>query len=145
MDKKVIGIIGGTGPLATADLFQKIVLHTRAATDREHLHVLIDSNTAIPDRTAAILSGGEDPTAELIKSMGFTYIRLAPELYMRQETANLIRRLQTEGFTILGSGADSHEILSWLTACGVAYSSGTITGVPVDEDEMIRDCLNRER
>ena len=88
---------------------------------------------------------GEKLTAELIKNMGFTYIRLAPELYMRQETANLIRCLQTEGFTILGSGADSHEILAWLTSCGVAYSSGTITGVPVDEDEMIRDCLNRER
>ena len=27
MDKKVIGIIGGMGPLATADLFKKIVVN----------------------------------------------------------------------------------------------------------------------
>lgn len=68
MEKKTIGIIGGMGPLATADLFEKIILHTKAATDQEHLRVLIDSNTNIPDRTAALLRGGADPTAELTAS-----------------------------------------------------------------------------
>ena len=29
--KKSIGILGGMGPLATADLLRKITLHTRAA------------------------------------------------------------------------------------------------------------------
>lgn len=66
--KKTIGIIGGMGPLATVDLFEKITLHTRAARDQDHLHVLIDSNTAIPDRTAALLHGGPDPRPELIAS-----------------------------------------------------------------------------
>ena len=68
MEKKVIGIIGGMGPLATADLFQKIILHTQAACDQEHLRVVIDSNTNIPDRTAALLHGGADPTPELVSS-----------------------------------------------------------------------------
>ena len=66
--KKTIGIIGGMGPLATVDLFRKITLHTRASCDQEHLRVLIDSNTNIPDRTAALLHGGADPTPELISS-----------------------------------------------------------------------------
>ncbi|MDE7260762.1 MAG: amino acid racemase [Oscillospiraceae bacterium] len=66
--KKAIGIIGGMGPLATADLFQKIILHTRASCDQEHLRVYIDSNTNIPDRTAALLHGGADPTPELVSS-----------------------------------------------------------------------------
>ena len=66
--KKAIGIIGGMGPLATADLFQKIILHTRASCDQEHLRVYIDSNTNIPDRTAALLHGGADPTPELTAS-----------------------------------------------------------------------------
>lgn len=65
MEKKTIGIIGGMGPLATVDLFEKIVRHTRAASDQEHLRVVIDSNTAIPDRTAALLRGGEGPVPEL--------------------------------------------------------------------------------
>lgn len=68
MEKKTIGIIGGMGPLATADLFRKIVTNTAAATDQEHLHILIDNNTAIPDRTRALLEGGEDPFPELLKS-----------------------------------------------------------------------------
>ena len=54
-DKKVIGILGGMGPLATADLFQKITLHTAASCDQDHPRVCIDSNTNISDRTAALL------------------------------------------------------------------------------------------
>ena len=46
-DKKVIGILGGMGPLATADLFQKITLHTAASCDQDHPRVCIDSNTNI--------------------------------------------------------------------------------------------------
>ncbi len=66
--KKTIGIIGGMGPLATADLYEKIILHTEASCDQEHLHVLIDSNTSIADRTEALLYGGADPLPEMIKS-----------------------------------------------------------------------------
>ncbi len=65
---KTIGIIGGMGPLATVDLYRRIVCRTKALKDKEHIRVLIDSNTNIPDRTEAIIANGEDPTAELIKS-----------------------------------------------------------------------------
>ena len=68
MEKKVIGILGGMGPLATADLFEKITLHTRARRDQDHLRVLIDSNTGIPDRTEALLRGGENPVPQLTAS-----------------------------------------------------------------------------
>ena len=68
MGKKTIGIIGGMGPLATADLLEKIILHTKASCDQDHLRVFIDSNTNIPDRTAAILQGGADPVPELTAS-----------------------------------------------------------------------------
>lgn len=65
---KTIGIIGGMGPLATVHLYERIVLRTKALRDQDHIRVLIDSNTNIPDRTKAIISDGEDPTVELIKS-----------------------------------------------------------------------------
>lgn len=68
-EKKTIGILGGMGPLATADLFQKIVLLTKADTDRDHIRVYIDSNANIPDRTAAILSCGEDPVPEMASAL----------------------------------------------------------------------------
>ncbi len=66
--KKTAGIIGGMGPLATADLFTKIVQMTDALRDQDHVHLLIDNNIDIPDRTAAILSGGEDPLPYLTAS-----------------------------------------------------------------------------
>ncbi len=64
--KKVIGIIGGMGPMATVDLFRKIVSMTAAENDAEHIHILIDNDTAIPDRTSAILSGGASPVPYII-------------------------------------------------------------------------------
>lgn len=65
---KTIGIIGGMGPEASGDLFLKIVHETDADCDQKHIPVLMDSNTRISDRTAAILSGGPDPRPEMIKS-----------------------------------------------------------------------------
>lgn len=65
---KTVGIIGGMGPLATCDLFRKIIGKTPAQSDQEHIRVVIDSNTAIPDRTAAILEGGPDPLPQLVRS-----------------------------------------------------------------------------
>lgn len=66
--KKTIGIIGGMGPMATVDLYRKIVDYTAASKDSEHIHVYIDSNTDIPDRTEAILHGGKDPVPEMVGS-----------------------------------------------------------------------------
>lgn len=65
MEKKILGILGGMGPLATADLYRKIVELTQAGADSEHIRTVIDSNARIPDRTAAILSGGRSPLPEM--------------------------------------------------------------------------------
>ena len=52
-----LGILGGMGPQATQDFYQRILDRTDAARDQDHLPTLIWSDTAIPDRTAAILGG----------------------------------------------------------------------------------------
>ena len=67
-DFKTIGIIGGMGPLATYDLAEKILDNTVASYDQDNIPVLIDCNTRIADRTAAILHGGADPRPEMKKS-----------------------------------------------------------------------------
>ena len=65
---KTVGIIGGMGPLATADLFRKTVMYAKASCDQEHIHLILDNNTNIADRTAALLHGGADPFPEMKKS-----------------------------------------------------------------------------
>lgn len=47
----ILGIMGGMGPLATCDLFKKIIDLTEATSDKDHIHIVIDNNTQIPDRT----------------------------------------------------------------------------------------------
>jgi aspartate racemase len=55
MKKKVLGIIGGVGPLATMLLGEMIVKRTKANTDQQHVNMVITNNTSIPDRTTYIL------------------------------------------------------------------------------------------
>lgn len=64
--RKVIGVLGGMGPAATVDFFQKIIQATPAKADQDHLKVVIFSNPHVPDRTAAIRGGGPDPLPELV-------------------------------------------------------------------------------
>ena len=67
--KKSIGIMGGMGPLATADLLIKITTMTKADSDNDHIHTYIDCDCAIPDRTGAILHGGPDPVPEMTRAL----------------------------------------------------------------------------
>ncbi|NMA86498.1 MAG: aspartate/glutamate racemase family protein [Tissierellia bacterium] len=79
----ILGILGGMGPESTLDLFGKIINLTDAEKDQEHLHIVIDNNSQIPDRTRGIMGVGEDPKIEMIRSaikleyMGADYIAIA--------------------------------------------------------------------
>jgi aspartate racemase len=63
----LIGVLGGMGPEATLDFYRYILSLTPAAVDQDHIAVLIYSNPKIPDRTQAIISGGESPLPYLIE------------------------------------------------------------------------------
>lgn len=66
--KRTVGIIGGMGPAATALLFQKLIDYTKASSDAEHMHILIDNDPSIPDRTSAILKGDDAPVRKICES-----------------------------------------------------------------------------
>ena len=55
-----LGILGGMGPQATQVFYQRILDRTEAERDQDHLPTLILSDTEMPDRTEAILSGKGD-------------------------------------------------------------------------------------
>lgn len=111
-----MGILGGMGPAATVDLFDRIVQATPARRDQDHIPILIVNDPAIPDRTQAILHGGEDPTPRMragihkLAAMGAAYIAIPcntahhylpglqstapiPLLDMIGETVSAIRRI----------------------------------------------------
>lgn len=64
--RAMIGILGGMGPLATADLYTKIIQSTPANSDQEHIPVVIYADPRVPDRTEALVGRGEDPAPWLV-------------------------------------------------------------------------------
>ncbi|MFJ9776918.1 aspartate/glutamate racemase family protein [Kitasatospora sp. NPDC101157] len=71
----VLGILGGMGPLATADFYRRLVERTPAGADQEHLPVLMWADPRVPDRTAALLGEGPSPVPALVE--GARWLRRA--------------------------------------------------------------------
>ncbi len=65
----VIGILGGMGPLATVDFVTKIIHHTPAQRDQDHLPLLVHSVPQIPDRTACLMDNQPSPLAALMRGV----------------------------------------------------------------------------
>lgn len=91
---------------------------------------------------------GYDPAKlppEKLRDLGITALRPDPALYLKDSSVSAIRSLQEAGFTVLAGGADSYDVFSWLSELGLSGISGTMTGLCVNEDDLIRDGLNRQR
>lgn len=65
----MLGILGGMGPLATADFMRKLVLETPALRDQNHIPAVVWSVPQIADRSEHIVSGAENPFPMLLKGM----------------------------------------------------------------------------
>lgn len=59
---RVLGILGGLGPMATVYFYEMLTQHTKAARDQDHIDVIINSRATTPDRTSYILGqSNENP------------------------------------------------------------------------------------
>ena len=66
MEEKIVGVLGGMGPEATADLMVRVLRATPAADDIDHIRMVIDNNPKVPSRIKAVVEGtGEDPAPVL--------------------------------------------------------------------------------
>ncbi len=62
----MLGVLGGMGPMATADFLRKLVEATPAACDQDHLETITLCASAIPCRIAALEGRGPDPLPAMI-------------------------------------------------------------------------------
>ncbi len=53
--RKLLGIIGGLGPMSSAYFYELITEHTAASCDQEHIDIILSSRATTPDRTDYIL------------------------------------------------------------------------------------------
>jgi aspartate racemase len=58
---RLLGVLGGMGPLASVDFLAKLIEETPAQCDQDHVPVVLYSVPQIPGRVAAILGNGESP------------------------------------------------------------------------------------
>jgi len=58
---KTVGVLGGMGPAATVDFFARVVRLTPAATEQNHLHLIIDNDPSVPDRNLGVAGTGPSP------------------------------------------------------------------------------------
>ena len=78
--KNTLGVIGGLGPIATAHFMELVIRMTDAATDQEHLDMIIYNRPSIPDRTSYILDKSKpNPLPEMIR-VGNTLARQGAKL-----------------------------------------------------------------
>ncbi len=61
---KRVGVIGGMGPMASQLFYKMVTEHTKADRDQDHCELIVLSDSCMPDRTGAILSGKIDEVRE---------------------------------------------------------------------------------
>ena len=83
-------------------------------------------------------------SVKAVRKSGISMVRLGPELYLSQETANTMTMLRNHGIQLFGGEANDHGLVTWLASSGVTLMSGTVTGTPVTEEELIHEGLLRE-
>lgn len=67
---KKAGIIGGLGPMAMVYFLQLITEMTDAATDQEHIELLVHSKPQTPDRTGYILGKSKENPLPVLSEVG---------------------------------------------------------------------------
>ncbi|MBR0309028.1 MAG: amino acid racemase [Mogibacterium sp.] len=151
---KTIGILGGMGPASTVDLMNRIISMTDAQSDQEHIPMVVDVNTNIPDRTAAILKRGESPVPEMtasarrLEAAGADFIIIAchaahyfvpeikdsisiPILEMPEETAKLLKLKGVDKAAVLATDGTVHSGMY-----GKAFRRCGIEPVYPDEEQQ---------
>jgi aspartate racemase len=64
-----LGVLGGMGPLATADFLVKLIQATPATSDQEHMPVIVHNVPQVPDRSHAFLAGSDAPWPHLLDGL----------------------------------------------------------------------------
>ncbi len=99
-----VGVLGGMGPDATLDFMAKVMAHTPAVRDQDHIPMIVDHNPRVPPRQR-----GEAHDEDRV----------------RQELAAMARRLEGAGATFLVMPCNTaHAFLDEaLAATGVPFVS----------------------
>ena len=75
MEKNIIGVIGGLGPLATAHFMELVIEMTDAKRDQENVDMIVYNFPSIPDRTGYILGSNLKSPLPGLKNVAHALVR----------------------------------------------------------------------
>ncbi len=131
-NKKVLGVIGGLGPIATAHFMELVIRMTDAQTDQQHLDMIIYNFPSIPDRTGYILDNTQESPLPHMISIGenlmqqgadFIAIPCVTAHYFYRELENAISVPVING--VRETAAHLKE--QGITTAGIMATDGTIS------------------
>lgn len=128
---KVLGVIGGLGPMATVYFLQLLTQMSEAQTDQEHMEILIHSKPQIPDRTRYILGQSKDSPLSGMIQVGRQLAGQGAEiLAIPCITAHYFHRQLEEGIGIpvINAIEETADYLKQqrITKAGIMATNGTI-------------------
>ncbi|AHB07317.1 hypothetical protein U875_19855 [Pandoraea pnomenusa 3kgm] len=130
----VLGVLGGMGPLATADFMRKLVESTPATKDQDHMPVFVHSVPQIPDRSESFLAGSDAPWPFLLAGLRILESAGAGAIAIPCNTAHLwhSRLAAATQLEVLHIGRASAEAVTAhpeaLRRVGLMATSATIQG-----------------
>ncbi|MDX1518264.1 MAG: amino acid racemase [Woeseiaceae bacterium] len=118
----VAGVLGGLGPAATIDFMRRVLELSDAATEQQHVRLLVDQNPGVPNRQQAILDGGASPGPVLaamaagLERAGADFL-VMPCNTAHAWTADIVAATSLPFISIVDASVDA--ILDDVTAIGV--------------------------
>lgn len=130
--RKVLGVIGGLGPIATAHFMELVIRMTDASTDQENLDMIIYNYPCIPDRTTYILDNSkESPLPRMIEIGNALAAQGANYIAIPCVTAHYFCDELDEGINLpLINGVKetvAHLKENGITTAGIMATDGTIS------------------
>ena len=142
--RSLVGVVGGVGPLATAYFLARVVHLTDAATDQEHVDLVVHQRASIPDRTAFLLGRSTDDPGPVMAACALDLVTLgARAVVLPCNTAEpfLAQIEAAAGVPVLGIVRATVEAAArrvpGLRRVGVLATDGTLAALTY-HDELAR-------
>ena len=124
--ERLLGVLGGMGPLASAHFMTRLTLLTPASRDQDHVPAVLWSDPRVPDRTRGRLGGGADPLPWLLRGVRGLKRAGCGAIAIPCNTAHgWFADMQSEGVPILHIVEATAELLWRHTPTGTVGVMGT--------------------
>lgn len=77
---KLLGVLGGLGPMSTVYFCELLTAHTKAEHDSDHIDMIVSSRASTPDRTAFILGKSDHDPLPVMREEAERLTRAGAEL-----------------------------------------------------------------